>query len=92
LDSYFRLLALYVDIRCYDVEIRKNKSSLEKGKHSSCQEIDSHSSMISNLTANDNIDHVEEALRIAIEIFDEYIRYECFSCIDIDDQIKVDLF
>jgi hypothetical protein len=94
LDNYYRLLALYMDIRCYDVEVRKHRqnSIAQNHQHSSCQEKDTQSSMISNISFNENVDYVEESKFYAITIFDEYIRNEGNSWVDIDDQIRVEIF
>jgi hypothetical protein len=67
----FRLLALYMDIRCYDVEIRKDMRLLEVvdtyGNRSRLSMYSEHSAI------DADVNYQESANKIAIQIYNDYL-------------------
>ena len=80
--NQYRMMNLYTDLCYYDVETRKFRKqtsiTVNTGKNSLAgrPELDRSvkSSMISNISVDENSDYFREALRRAILIFDYYIR------------------
>ena len=99
-----RMLALYMDIRCYDNEIKKQKNQLHSMVQSGVskgpsrtvsQDKDTRNtevSAVSNISFELEGDYLVSAKAIAIDIFDEYLRTDSKSEVMFDENIKISIF
>ena len=100
--NHYRMLALYMDIRCFDEDIRKMKKlssivttrgfGMGSKKNSLVPGEMMTSSMISNLSVDIDTDYSNNAKDIAINIFDEYLRNGAANYVFINDKIRCLIF
>ena len=91
--NYFRFLALYMDLKVFEVEVKKmNKTKEITSKRESMDNIKATLSVYSNLSIDVQLNYLEKAKMYAINIFDEYLRYDAQFKVCLPDLMLCELY
>lgn len=85
-------MSLYIDIRCYDEEVKKLAASSFTGQFQLEEEQRSSASVNSVISAGPFDEQSEFVKKIAIDIFDEYLRRDADQEVFIEENIRVAIF